>query len=173
MKAGVARVLVTVALAMAGLTVAAKAAPLDRFTGRFSATGTVVEGPNATEHRVNCDFRAATEGERGVVLRGTCRAYLIISRAIAASLVLAPDNSRVTGTYTGSRVGPARLFGRMRGNAIDLVITWPQPLYGDTRANMRIVSPSPDQMRITVTDRIGAGGPMRTTTDLTLTRRGS
>jgi len=173
MKAGFVWGLACVASTMAALPAESQAAPLSRFTGSFSASGTVVLGPSATEHHVNCDFRATSQGDRSIVLRGTCRAYLIISRAVAADLVLAPDDSRVTGTYTGARVGPASLSGRMRGNAIDLVITWPQPVYGDTRAAMRIVSPSPDQMRITVTDRIGAGGPMRTTTDLTLTRRGS
>ncbi|MFC7396698.1 hypothetical protein ACFQU1_05760 [Chelatococcus sp. GCM10030263] len=160
-------------LGMAGSSEGAEAAPLDRFTGSFSATGMVVEGPKATSHRVTCNFSATRQGSRAILLRGTCRAYLIISRTITASLVLAPNGNRVTGSYTGARVGTARLSGRMRGNAIDVAITWPKPLYGDTRADMRIVSPTPDQMRIVVTDRIGASGPVRTTTDLTLSRRRS
>jgi hypothetical protein len=160
-----------IVLSMAGSSGTAEAAPLDRFTGSFSATGMVVEGPEANSHRVTCDFSATRQGSRGILLRGTCRAYLIISRTITANLILAPNGNRVTGTYTGARVGTARLSGRMRGNAIELAITWPKPLYGDTRAEMRIVSPTPDQMRIVVTDQIGAGGPTRTTTDLALARR--
>jgi hypothetical protein len=152
-------------------SVPAKAAPLDRFVGSFAASGTVVEGPNASSHQVRCGFTALRQGAAGLALRGTCRAYLVMSRSISADLVLDTRSGRVTGTYTGARVGTARLIGRRRGEALDLVINWPAPVYGDTTANLRIVSLDPNRLRIEVIDRIGASGPIRATTDLLLVRQ--
>jgi hypothetical protein len=149
----------------------AKAAPLDRFVGSFAASGTVVDGPNASSHQVRCGFAALRQGAAGLALRGTCRAYLVMSRSISADLVLDTRSGRVTGTYTGARVGTARLIGRVRGGTLDLVVTWPAPVYGDTTANMRIVSLDPDRFRIAVIDRIGANGTVRATTDLLLVRQ--
>jgi hypothetical protein len=57
------------------------------------------------------------------------------------------------------------------GTDFDLAIEWPKPLYGDTTARMRVVSLDSDRFRIVVTDRIGANGPVRATTDLTLLRQ--
>jgi hypothetical protein len=82
-----------------------------------------------------------------------------------------PRSGKVTGTYTGSRVGTAQLTGRQAGTDFDLAIEWPKPLYGDTTAQMKVVSLDSDRFRIVVTDRIGANGPVRATTDLTLLRR--
>jgi hypothetical protein len=82
-----------------------------------------------------------------------------------------PRSGKVTGTYTGSRVGTAQLTGRQAGTDFDLVIEWPKPLYGDMTAQMKVVSLDEDRFRIVVTDRIGANGPVRATTDLTLLRR--
>jgi hypothetical protein len=94
-----------------------------------------------------------------------------MSRSISADLVLDVRSGKVTGTYTGARVGTARLIGRKRGAALDLVINWPAPVYGDMTATMRIVSLDPNRLRITVVDRIGANGPIRATTDLLLVRQ--
>ena len=82
-----------------------------------------------------------------------------------------PGSGQVTGTYTGSRVGTAKLTGRQRGTDFDLAIEWPRPLYGDTTARMRVASLNQNRFQIVVTDRIGANGPVRATTDLTLTRQ--
>jgi hypothetical protein len=153
-----------------GSTGAAIAA-LDRYAGSFSASGTVMEGPAATSHQVTRRFTTSQRGTTGFSLQGTCQAYLVLSRSISADLVVDPRSGKVTGTYTGSRVGTAQLTGRQEGAGFDLVIEWPKPLYGDTTANMRIVSLDPDRFRIVVTDRIGVGGPVRPTTDLTLARQ--
>ena len=149
----------------------AKAAPLDHFVGSFAASGTVVEGQNASSHQVHCGFTASRQGAVGLALRGTCRAYLVMSRSISADLVLDTRSGRVTGTYTGARVGTARLIGRVRGGTLDLVVNWPAPVYGDMTANMKIVSLDPTRFRIAVIDRIGANGPVRDTTDLLLVRQ--
>lgn len=143
---------------------------VDRYAGSFSASGIILEGPDATSHRVRCRFTSQPQGATGLSLQGTCWAYLIISRSISADLVWDPRSGQVTGTYTGSRVGTARLAGRQTGADFDLTIEWPKPLYGDTTAQMRIASLGPDRFRIVVTDRIGVNGPVRATTDLTLLR---
>ncbi|KXF76568.1 hypothetical protein ATN84_10940 [Paramesorhizobium deserti] len=158
-------------LAWLGWSGPAAAAPLDRFTGSFRASGTVVEGPKATAHRARCNFVVEPSGANRIALRGTCSAYLVFTRTISADLALSGRSGRVTGTYSGARVGTARLSGRMRGGAVEMTVKWPKPLYGDTTANMRIVSLDRNRLKILVTDRIGARGPTRQTTDLTLVRR--
>jgi hypothetical protein len=144
---------------------------LDRYTGSFAASGTILEGPSASPHQVRCHFTASRQGAMGLSLRGTCRAYLVLSRSISVDLTWDPQSNRVTGTYTGSRVGTAQLEGRQAGADLDLTLTWPAPLYGDTTANLRVASLRSDRYRIVVRDRIGANGPVRATTDLTLVRR--
>jgi hypothetical protein len=144
---------------------------LDRYAGSFTASGTILEGPDANSHQVRCHFTASRQGETGLFLRGTCRAYLILSRSISVDLTWDPQSGRVTGTYTGSRIGTAQLEGRQAGADLDLTLTWPAPLYGDTTANLSVASLRSDRYRIVVMDRIGTNGPVRATTDLTLVRR--
>lgn len=148
----------------------AATAVLDRYAGSFAASGTISVGPDANSHRVRCRFTATRQGATGLSLRGICRAYLIISRSISVTLAWDPQSDRVTGTYTGSRVGTAQLTGRLVGANIDLTIEWPKPLYGDTTAQLTVASTAPDRFRILVMDRIGVDGPVRATTDLTLLR---
>lgn len=157
-------------LSLPGGTAGAALTILERYAGTFSGSGTILEGPNADSHSVRCRFTIQPQGATGLSLRGTCRAYLIIARAISADLAWEPGSGRVTGTYTGSRVGTARLAGWQAGTDFDLTIEWPKPLYGDTTAQMTVRSLGQDRFRILVTDRIGVNGPVRATTDLTLLR---
>ena len=162
-----------VVLLLYSATGSAGAAPavVDRYAGSFSATGTILEGPDASSHQVSCQFTIRQQGPTDLSLQGTCRAYLLIARSVSARLSWDPRSGKVTGTYTGSRVGTAQLRGRQVGTDFDLVIAWPRPLYGDTMAQMRVASLDPNRFRIVVTDRIGANGPVRATTDLTLLRQ--
>jgi hypothetical protein len=143
---------------------------LDRYVGTFAASGTVLEGPEANSHTVRCRLTASLQGATSLSLRGTCRAYMILSRSISVDLTWDPQSGQVIGTYTGSRVGTAQLIGRQMGNDLDLKITWPRPLYGDTTANLRVVGIDANRFRIVVMDRIGVNGPSRATTDLALLR---
>jgi hypothetical protein len=148
----------------------AATAVLDRYAGSFVGSGTILEGPNADSHRVRCRFTASRQGATGLSFRGACRAHLVISRSISVDLTWDPQSGRVTGTYTGSRVGKAQLTGKQMGADLDLTITWPKPLYGDTTANLRVDSVDADRFRIVVMDRIGVNGLVRATTELTLLR---
>jgi hypothetical protein len=56
------------------------------------------------------------------------------------------------------------------GTDFDLLVQWPRPLYGDTTAEMKVLSLDPDRFRIVVLDHIGVNGPVRATTDLSLVR---
>jgi hypothetical protein len=143
---------------------------LELYTGSFAASGTILEGPNAYSHQVRCRFAATRQAATSLSLRGRCQAYLIFSRLVSVDIELDPQSDRVTGTYTGSRVGTARLAGRKIGSDLDLTITWPTPLYGDTIARLKVANLAPDRFRIVVMDRIGVDGPDRATTDLTLVR---
>jgi hypothetical protein len=143
---------------------------LDRYVGSFAGSGTILEGPDANSHQVRCRFTASRQGATDLSLRGTCRAHLIVSRSISVDLTWDPESGRVTGTYTGSRVGTAQLTGRQMGADLHLTITWPKPLYGDTTANLRVDSVDADRFRIVVMDRIGVNGLVRATTDLALLR---
>lgn len=152
------------------LTASAAATPLDRFTGSFNAEGVIADGPDATPREVSCDFKVLQRHPNQIALDGTCWAYLIFSRSVSADLSLNPQSGRVTGTYTGSKVGPARLTGQLEGPTINVLINWPQPVNGHMTADMRIVSLGPDRLQILVTDRGEQGGP-RVTTNLTLARQ--
>lgn len=154
-----------------GFSPSASAEPLDLFTGSFSGSGTVIEGPNANSHRVRCEMNSSQQGRAGLLMRGTCWAYLIMSRSITADLVLNSQSGEVSGTYTGARVGQARLSGKRQGNSFDLIINWPKPVYGNMTSDMTIASSNPDRLRIVVIGRIGENGPLRAMTDLVLTRR--
>jgi len=152
------------------LTASAAAAPLDRHTGSYNAEGIVADGPDATPREVSCDFKVLQRRPNQITLDGTCWAYLIFSRSVSADLSLNPQSGRVTGTYTGAKVGPAQLTGQLEGPTIDVLINWPQPVNGQMTADMRIVSLNPDRLKILVTDR-GEHGVPRVTTDLTLARQ--
>jgi hypothetical protein len=160
-----------VGLSALGASPEVRSDDLDSFTGSFSGTGMVVEGPNATRHQVRCVFNSSQQGVSRLALRGTCWAYAIIPRSISADLVVDGATGRVLGTYTGARVGPARLSGKRQGSAIDLLITWPQPVFGSMTARMTISNPEPKGLRILVLSRVGQNGIVRATTDLVLNRR--
>jgi hypothetical protein len=133
----------------------AAAAALDRYPDTFSGSGTIVEGPEATSHQVRCNFTILQQGATGLSLQGTCRAYLIIARSISANLAWDPRSGQVTGTFTGFRVGTARLTGRQAGAGFDLTIEWPKPLYGDTTAQMKVASST--RTAFALWPRIGLG----------------
>ena len=144
---------------------------LDRYAGTFTASGTILLRDPTQIHIRYAATSLPHRKVQQVCLRGTCRADLIISRSVTVDLTWEAESGRVTGTYTGSRVGMAQLRGNADGRDFDLAIAWPKPLYGDTTANLRVTMITPDRIRIVVMDRVGVNGPVRATTDLTLMRR--
>ena len=161
---------VLLGLVALGFSLEVRGQDLDSFTGSFSGAGTVLEGPNATSRPVRCNFNSSRQGGSSLALRGTCSAYAIISRSVSADLFVDSRTGRVVGTYTGARVGAASLSGRRQGSALNLVVNWPKPVFGNMTAHMRIDRSDPARLRILVLSRVGENGPVRATTDLVLHR---
>jgi hypothetical protein len=161
---------VLLGLVALGFSPEARGQNLDSFTGSFSGAGTVLEGPNATIRQVRCNFNSSRQGGSSLALRGTCSAYAIVSRSISADLSVDSKTGRVVGTYTGARVGSASLSGRRQGSALNLVVNWPKPVFGNMTAQMQIDGSEPERLRIVVLSRVGENGPVRATTDLVLHR---
>jgi hypothetical protein len=143
---------------------------LARFAGSWSGTGLAKRDAAEEPNRVRCRMAGAPSAN-AVSLRGTCRAAVIVSRDFGADVTFDPGSGRYSGVYTGSKIGPARLSGRRSGDAVNLTITWPQPVNGDTKARMTIRNGGDGQLQILVTDEVAPGGPTTEMTNLVLSRR--
>jgi len=150
-------------LAGAGITTteAAHAAETDflnRFRGSWSGQGTVQREGLSQPRQVACSVTGFADQNR-VSVQGNCRAAVIFSRQIRADLTYDPASATYRGTYTGSRIGPARLTGARSGDAVNLRIEWPRPVNGDTQAAMAIRNDGRGTLRISVADNLSPGGP--------------
>jgi len=90
-------------------------------------------------------FSSGTQSLHGVMARCNGSVSPPHLRGLGDHIGIFHRRSRVAGTYTGSRVGTAQLTGRQMGADFDLTITWPNPLYGDKTANLRVASLDPDR----------------------------
>lgn len=160
---------VGVALAMGFLSFTANAAEaeyLGLFNGSWSGGGTVIKG--SIPWQVSC-HAVGKPGENHIVIKGDC-SVAIIDVPIAADITYDPATGRYSGTYVGAKVGPAHLSGKRSGNVVNLAITWPKPVHGDTRAKMIIENDGNGSLRIVVTDNTVPDGPQLTTHDLVLSQ---
>jgi hypothetical protein len=145
---------------------AAEAEYLGLFNGTWSGGGTVVKG--SIPWQVSCQA-IGQPGENHIVITGDC-SVAIINVPISADITYDPDTGLYSGTYIGAKVGPAHLSGKRSGNVVNLTITWPKPVNGDTRAQMIIENDGRGELRIVVTDNTAPGGPELTTHDLVLSQ---
>lgn len=143
-------------LALAGcLATAASAAHaqeadfLRSFDGNFAGKGTVQVRTDAPTVNVSCTFNSDAT-ETSLSLDGTCTGLVLVSRNISADLKT--SGSRYTGTYVGSRTGPAGLSGRRSGQAINLAIRWAGEVNGDRKAQLTVEKSGKNGMRLTVVD---------------------
>jgi len=158
-----------VALAIGLLSSAANAAEagyLDLFNGAWAGSGTVVKG--SLPWQVSCHATGEPSLNR-IVIKGDCN-VAIISVAIAADITYDPATDRYSGTYIGAKVGPAHLSGKRSGSIVNLAITWPKPVNGDTRARMVIENDGHGSLRIMVSDNVAPGGPEQRTSDIVLSQ---
>jgi hypothetical protein len=157
-------------IATAGATSKATGAEeefLTRFDGQFAGKGGVRTDADREPWNVKCKVSGASTGS-SVSLDGTCTAAAIVSRKIGADLKV--DSSGVyRGTYVGSKIGPAALSGRRRGNSVVLDVTWPKPVNGDTKATMTI-TPTDNGFTFAVDDLNQPGGSVVRMTDISLAR---
>ena len=139
---------------------------IDRFDGSWSGHGTIITGS------VTLKPGCRATGERGVnhmVIAGTCSVF-IISVMISADIAYDPASGRYSGTYIGAKVGPAAVVGKRSGDTVDLAITWPEPVYGDTSARMAMENTGDGSLRLTIFDNVVPDGPKERTVDIVLSR---
>ena len=142
--------------ALAGaLLVAAGAAHADEskflqsLQGNFAGKGTVKVDTDAPTLSVSCTFKSNATST-SLSLNGTCRGLVLVTRDISADLK--SSGAKYTGTYIGSRTGPAQLTGGRSGNAINLIIHWAKVINGERSAKLT-VEKTGGGMRLTVVDR--------------------
>jgi hypothetical protein len=143
---------------------------LARFAGSWSGSGTVQRNIDSDPTKVSCNLTGQGGGSAARV-SGTCRAMAIFSRNIGIDLSYDPGSERYRGTYTGSRIGPARLSGKRSGDALNLTITWPKPVNGDTTAQMTIQNTGNGRLSVAVSDEAPGSGRRVQTTSMSLARK--
>ena len=139
-----------------------------RFAGSFSGSGEVKSDARSGANHVECAITGRPSAE-GVSISGKCGAS-IFSKEVRADIRFDPASGAYTGTYVGSSAGPARLWGKRRGDAVVFAITWPKPVNGDTKATMTIRNSGDGTFAISVTDEVHPGGPKAEVTRLALSR---
>lgn len=122
---------------------------LQSFKGNFTGKGIVKVTTDAPTVNVSCTFRSNATST-SLSLDGNCRGLIVVTRAISADLRAA--GAKYSGTYVGSRTGPAQLNGTRSGNAINLGIRWAKEVNGDRRAQMKVEKRGENGMRLTVID---------------------
>jgi hypothetical protein len=141
---------------------------LSRFEGSFSGGGMVQRNAKENPNQVTCTMTGQPSATT-ISMSGKCGAF-IFSKQISAKLRFDPASGRYTGTYTGSSIGPAKLSGKRQGDSIVLIITWPQPVNGDTKATMIIRNSGNGSLAITVTDELEPGGGKKAVTQIALSQ---
>ncbi|MGH6924332.1 MAG: hypothetical protein ACRED5_11400 [Propylenella sp.] len=137
-----------------------------RFAGSFAGSGEVKRNARANPNQVKCTLTGRPSAD-GVTISGQCGASFF-SKEVSADIRLDPASGAYTGTYVGAAVGPAKLWGKRRGDQVVLTITWPKPVNGDTKATMTIRNSGDGTLAIVVTDEVHPGGPKAEVTRLAL-----
>jgi hypothetical protein len=147
---------------------AAESTYLDRFKGGWNGSGKVQRAADSSPWNVRCNFKGMSPGENHISIQGNCRAAVIVQRQIGVELTYDPSSGLYRGTYTGSKAGPAQLSGTRKGDSMNLAITWPKPINGDTKSSLTIRNEGSGVLRITVADNLTPGGPVQQTSDIVL-----
>src|SRR5262245_20472441 len=100
---------------------AADADFLQAFSGNWGGNGTVRIRTAMPAMPVKCKF-ASTATESSMSLAGECTSMAIFTRPLTATVTTVGE--LYTGTYVGSRTGPATLSGTRSGDALNLEIHW-------------------------------------------------
>ena len=158
---------VLVALFLAQPAYAAEPGFFISMAGKWSGKGSFRINTKASPVSVSCSF-SAKSGDAFLTLDGNCRGLILISRSIGVRLKT--DGQRYSGTYIGSRTGPAALSGRRKGQALNLAIRWAKLVNGDRDAEMRVEKIGADAMRIVTIDKDLPSGKSVVTAQIDLKR---
>ena len=146
---------------------AEEASFLRSLQGKFAGNGTVRIRTDSPVMNISCTFTSDATAT-SLSLDGSCRAMLLMTREIRADLITSGD--AYSGTYVGSRSGPAGLSGSRVGNAINLDIHWAKLVNGDRDAELTVEKTGEDEMRLTVTDADPKTGKLVVTSRIDLKR---
>lgn len=156
------------ALSTALLVSTAHAAPnkfFDNLSGSWSGSGKAY----VTKYGdISANCRVAVEGtDNQVSMDGSC-GMLVFRQALGLSIRNAGGNKYV-GTYTGSRTGPAKLDGTLRGDRLVMNIKWGGLVNGDWTAQMVLERTGRDSFTQIVNDSVD--GNSRSTSNFAFKRR--
>ncbi|WP_062014361.1 hypothetical protein [Aureimonas sp. AU4] len=142
---------------------------LSRFQGSYSGSGTVQREQDSSPRNVTCRVTGRSPSANDIEIAGSCRAAVIVTRQIGASIRYDPASQRYAGTYTGASRGPAQLRnGRLQGSTLVFDLVYPQTVHGDRNAIMRITNGGNGSFTMQVTDQVD--GKPRQTSNVTLRR---
>ena len=146
----------------------AQAAPnkfFDNLSGSWSGSGKAY----VTKYGdISANCRVAVQGaDNQVAMNGSC-GMLVFRQALGLSIRNAGGNKYV-GSYTGSKTGPAKLEGTLRGDSLVMNIKWGGLVNGDRTAQMVLQRTGPDSFTQIVNDSVG--GKSRSTSNFSFKRR--
>jgi hypothetical protein len=150
------------------LTTTAQAAPdkfFDNLSGSWSGSGRAYVTKYG-DIKANC--RVAISGaENKVAMNGSC-GMMVFRQTLGLSIKNAGGNKYV-GTYTGSKTGPAKLDGTLRGDRLVMNIRWGGLVNGDRTAQMVLERTGPNSFAQIVNDQVE--GKSRSTSNFAFVRR--
>ena len=158
---------IAIALAGAFSISAASAAPTSFFedlSGNWSGSGKAYVTKFG---EVSAKCRLSVSGaDTKVEMKGSC-GMLVFRQALGLTLKNAGGN-RFTGTYTGSKTGPAKLDGTLQDDRLVLNIRWGGLVNGDRTAKMVLERTDPNSFAQTVIDKVS--GKTRSTSSFAFKR---
>ena len=137
----------------------------DNLSGTWSGSGKAYVTKYG-DISANCRV-AITGAETNITMNGSC-GMLVFRQALGLSMKNVGGNKYV-GTYTGSKTGPAKLDGTLRGNRLVMNIRWGGLVNGDRTAEMVLERTGTNSFAQTVNDSVG--GVNRSTSIFTFKRR--
>jgi hypothetical protein len=158
------------AIALAGAisistAIAAPTSFFDDLSGNWSASGKAYL-TKFGEVSANCRLAVSGAGTQ-IEMKGSC-GMLVFRQALGLTLKNAGGN-RFTGTYTGSKTGPAKLEGTLQDDRLVLNIRWGGLVNGDRTAQMVLERTGPNSFAQTVVDKVA--GKTRSTSRFAFKRQ--
>jgi hypothetical protein len=140
---------------------------LTSLDGSWAGKGSVRVHADSKPLNVNCKFSSDTTAS-SMSLDGSCTGLVLVSRDVGATIKM--NGGRYTGTYRGSRTGPAALSGKQSGNALNLMIRWAADVNGDRSAQLKLEKVGENGMRLITVDEHPETGKSVVTSRIDLKR---
>ena len=136
----------------------------DKLSGSWSGSGQAYISKLGD---ISASCRVMVAGtETKTSMNGSC-GKLLFRQTLGLSIRNSGGNKYV-GTYTGSKTGPAKLEGTLRGNRLMMTISWGGLVNGDRKAKMVLERTGPNSFVQTVIDSVA--GKTRSTSNFVFKR---